>query len=81
MITTFRLCQGLKEIDSIWIILKESKSREERKEERKLNILRKKYMYTTNTNTLVKQKYDYNYISDLYSSSWDYLTKIITLVI
>ena len=26
MIAAFRLCQGLKEIDLIWVILKESKS-------------------------------------------------------
>ncbi len=37
-------CQGLKEIDSIWVILKESKSWGEKKVERKLDILRKRYM-------------------------------------
>ncbi len=39
MIQAFRLYQGLKEIDSIWVILKEFKSWEEKKEERKLDTL------------------------------------------
>ncbi len=36
-------CQGLKEIDSIWVILKESKSWGEKKEERKLDTSCSKY--------------------------------------
>ncbi len=48
------MCQGLKEIDSIWVILKESKSWGEKKEERKLDTLRKRYVRAANTNTLVK---------------------------
>ena len=42
-------CQGLKGIDSIWVILKESQSWGERKEERKLNTLRKRYVRAANT--------------------------------
>ncbi len=37
------LCQGLKEIDSIWVILKESISWGEKKEERKLDTSWKRY--------------------------------------
>ncbi len=44
MISAFRLCQGLKEIDMIWVILKKSKSWGEKKEERKLDISWKRYM-------------------------------------
>ncbi len=43
MVRAFRLYQGLKDIDSIWVILKDSKSWGEKKEERKLDTLRKKY--------------------------------------
>ncbi len=38
-----RLDQGLKEIDSIWVILKESKSWREKKKKRKLDTSRKRY--------------------------------------
>ena len=55
MIRTFRLCQDLKKIDLIWVILKESKSWEERKEGKKLNTLQKRYVYIANTNTLVNK--------------------------
>ena len=48
-------CHGLKEIDSIWVILKDSKSWGEKKEERKLDTSRKRYVRAANTNTLVKQ--------------------------
>ncbi len=52
LLTNFRLrrnrikvfiCQGLKEKDSIWVILKESKSWGEKKEERKLDTSWKRY--------------------------------------
>ena len=73
MIRAFRLCQGLKEIDSIWVILKESKSWGEKKEERKLDTLRKgyvrAYVRAANTNTLVKQTHDYDNAPDFRSSS------------
>ena len=36
-------CQGLKEIDSIWVILKESKSWGEKEEERTLDTTGKRY--------------------------------------
>lgn len=50
------LCRGLKEIDSIWVILKESKKlRRERKKERKLDTSRKGYVRAANTNTLVNK--------------------------
>ena len=62
--------QGLKEIDSIWAILKESKSWGEKKEERKLDTSRKRYVRAANTNTLVKQTHDL--APDLRSSSWNH---------
>ena len=49
MIAAFRLYQGLKEIDLIWVILKESKSWGEKKKEKSLDILRKRYVYAANT--------------------------------
>ena len=49
MTAAFKLCQGLKEIDSIWVILKESKSWGEKKEERNLDTLRKRYLRAANT--------------------------------
>ena len=49
MIAAFRLCQGLKEIDLIWLILKESTSWREKKEERNLDTLQKRYMRAANT--------------------------------
>lgn len=48
IIQAFRLYLDLKEIDSIQAILKEFKSQGERKKERKLNKLRKRYMRTIN---------------------------------
>ena len=42
-------CQGLKKIDSIWVILKESQSWGEKKEERNLDTLRKRYVRAANT--------------------------------
>ena len=45
MIRAFRLSQAFKEIDSIWVILKESKSWGEKKKERKLDTSRKKYTH------------------------------------
>ncbi len=48
-----RLCQGFKEIDLIWVILKKSNSWGEKKEERKLDTLRKRYLRTANTNPLL----------------------------
>ena len=42
IIVAFRLCQGLKEIDSIWVILKESKSWREKKKEKKSRYIAKK---------------------------------------
>ena len=58
VIRAFRLCQGLKEIDSIWVILKESKSWGKKKEERKLDTSRKRYVRAANTNTLVHKEND-----------------------
>ena len=49
IIQVFRLCQSLKDIDSIWVILKKSKNWREKKEKRNLDILQKRYMRTTNT--------------------------------
>lgn len=40
-----RLYQNLKKIDLIWVILKEFKSWEEKKEENKLDILQKRYVH------------------------------------
>ena len=54
MIAAFRLCQGLKEIDSIWVILKEFKSWGEKKEEKNLDTLRKRYMRAANTKHISK---------------------------
>ena len=34
MILVFRLCYNLEEIDLIWVILKESKSKEEKKKKK-----------------------------------------------
>ena len=45
IIQAFRLCQGFKKIYLIWVILKESKSQGEKKEERKLDTLQKRYMH------------------------------------
>lgn len=39
---------GSKEIDLIWVILKKSKNWKKKKKEKKLNILRKKYIYIIN---------------------------------
>ena len=75
MIRAFRLYQGLKEIDSIWVILKEPKSRGEKKVERKLDASRKRYVRAANTNTLVQthdHALDYDHAPDLRSSSWRY---------
>ena len=49
MIAAFRLCQGLQEIDLIWVILKKSKSWGEKKEEKNLDTLQKRYMHAANT--------------------------------
>lgn len=47
--------QGLKEIDLILVILKLFKIWGEEKEERKLDLLCKKYVHTANKNTLVNK--------------------------
>lgn len=49
------------------MVLKKSKSREKKKKEERLDILRKKHICAVNTNTLVKQIY--GFISDLCTSS------------
>lgn len=55
MIQAFGLCQCLKEIYLICVILKEFKSWRKKKEERKLDTFRKKYVRIANTNMLEKQ--------------------------
>ena len=69
-------CHGLKEIDSIWVILKEFKSWGEKKEERKLDTLRKRYVRATNTNTLAKpfrfpQQQTHDHAHDPRTFSWN----------
>ena len=67
MLAAFRLCQGLKEIDLIWVILKESKSWGEKKEERNLDTLQKRYVRAANTKHASKQTRDYDHTPDFHS--------------
>lgn len=75
-------CQSMKEIDSIMVILKESKSWEKKKKEKKLHTSHKIYVTPANIKTLVKQIY--NLAPNLYTSNWNYwnirsFTKIMIL--
>lgn len=67
IIQAFGLSQGLKEIDSILVILKESKSWKKKKKKRKLDTTQKTYVRNANTNMLFEQIYDYNYTLDIHS--------------
>lgn len=57
MIRTFRLHLDLKEIDLIGVILMKSKKWREKKKKWKFGTLHKRYIYTTNINTLLKPMY------------------------